>query len=321
MRLGMVGLGRMGAGLAARLVQHGHEVVGFDPSQPARDAAQQTGVEPAATLDELAKLLTPPRVAWVMVPAGPITDHTIAELGDLLDGGDIVIDGGNSFYRGSQEHARRLAERDIGFVDVGVSGGIWGLREGFCLMAGGAPAHVALIEPAFVDLAPEGGYRHVGPSGAGHFVKMVHNGVEYGMLQAYAEGFALMHVADELELDISSIAELWRHGSVVRSWLLDLASLAFADGGDNLDAIAGRVADSGEGRWTVEEAVRRGVAAPAISSALYARFTSRDETNYAGKVIAALRHQFGGHPVEAVEDVTGAGAAPAEKTGPQGGEA
>jgi 6-phosphogluconate dehydrogenase len=316
MRLGMIGLGRMGAGLTARLVQHGHEVACFDPSDAAREAAKQPGVDVAVSLGELVSLLTPPRVAWVMVPAGPITDGTIDQLADLLEAGDVVIDGGNSHYRGSQEHAKRLAERGVGFVDAGVSGGIWGLKEGFCIMAGGDRAVVELCEPAFTDLVPPGGYKHVGPSGAGHYVKMVHNGIEYGLLQAYAEGFALMHVADDLELDISEIAELWRHGSVVRSWLLDLAALAFADGGDNLDAIAGRVADSGEGRWTVEESVKRGIAAPVIASSLYARFASRDEQNYAGKVIAALRHQFGGHAVEAPEEVTGSGSAPSEKTGP-----
>jgi 6-phosphogluconate dehydrogenase len=212
-----------------------------------------------------------------------------------------------------------LGERGIGFVDAGVSGGIWGEREGFCLMVGGAAEHVALIEPAFLDLAPPGGYLHVGPAGAGHFVKMVHNGIEYGLLQSLAEGFALLHVASELELDIARIAELWRHGSVVRSWLLDLAATAFAGGGAALDAIAPRVADSGEGRWTVNEAVKRGVATPVIAASLFTRFASRDEQNYAARVIAALRHEFGGHAVEAPEGAVGAGAAPTvESTGPSG---
>jgi len=320
MNLGMIGLGRMGAGLANRLVEHGHKVIGFDPSAAARDAVAEHGVGTASSLEDLVAQLSPPRVAWVMVPAGPITDDTIGALCDLLEAGDVIVDGGNSHFAGSQAHARLVGERGIGFVDAGVSGGIWGLREGFCIMAGGDREHVELVEPAFIDLAPEGGYRHVGPSGAGHFVKMVHNGIEYGMLQAYAEGFALLHVADEFALDISDIAELWRHGSVVRSWLLDLAAIAFADGGDQLESIAGRVADSGEGRWTVEEAVKRGVSMPVISSSLFARFASRDETNYPGKVIAALRHQFGGHAVDAPEAVTGSGDAPAEKTGPDDGD-
>jgi 6-phosphogluconate dehydrogenase len=319
MKLAMIGLGRMGAGLTGRLLAAGHEVVGYDRGADAVAAIAGRGAQAASSLDEAVKLLDAPRAVWVMVPAGAPTDDTIAALGDLLERGDVVVDGGNSHFEGSQAHARVLGERGIGFVDAGVSGGIWGEREGFCLMVGGAAEHVALIEPAFLDLAPPGGYLHVGPAGAGHFVKMVHNGIEYGLLQSLAEGFALLHVASELELDIARIAELWRHGSVVRSWLLDLAATAFAGGGAALDAIAPRVADSGEGRWTVNEAVKRGVATPVIAASLFTRFASRDEQNYAARVIAALRHEFGGHAVEAPEGAVGAGAAPTvESTGPSG---
>ncbi|HZU73064.1 MAG TPA: decarboxylating 6-phosphogluconate dehydrogenase [Acidimicrobiales bacterium] len=296
MRIGMVGLGRMGANMTRRLLKGGHEVVAFDLSEAARSEAKGYGAVPAATLEELVANLSPPRVAWVMVPSGPPTDQTIDALGRLLETGDVIVDGGNSPYRDGIAAARRLEPSGIRFVDAGVSGGIWGLENGYCLMVGGEPEAVAMVEPAFLTLAPEGGYAHVGPVGAGHFVKMVHNGIEYGLIQAYGEGFELMHAATEFDLDLHEIASIWRYGSVVRSWLLELAELALADQA-GFDAIAGVVADSGEGRWTVNDAVERAVPAPVMTAALYARFASRQQESFAAKLSAALRNQFGGHAV------------------------
>ncbi|HUZ10452.1 MAG TPA: decarboxylating 6-phosphogluconate dehydrogenase [Acidimicrobiales bacterium] len=296
MRIGMVGLGKMGANMTERLLLGGHEVVAFDLSDAARDAAAAKGAEPAGTLSELASKLEPPRAAWVMVPAGKPTDDTIATLGELFEAGDVIVDGGNSNYREAAPTAARLEAKGVGFVDAGTSGGVWGLTEGYCLMVGGTKKAVSVVEPALLTLAPEGGYAHVGPVGAGHFVKMVHNGIEYGLMQAYAEGFAIMGAADEFDLDLHEIASIWRYGSVVRSWLLDLTERALApDSG--FDQIRGVVTDSGEGRWTVEEAIARAVPAPAISAALYARFASRQTDSFADKLLAALRNQFGGHPV------------------------
>ena len=291
MKLGMVGLGRMGGNMMERLRQHGHEVIGYD---------RNPAVSEVSDLADLAvKLGDTPRVAWVMVPSGKPTDATIAELRGLLGEGDIVIDGGNSNWRDSQRHGAELATKGIGFIDCGTSGGIWGLQEGYCLMVGGAPEHVAVAQPAFDALAPVGGFAHVGPVGAGHFTKMVHNGIEYGIMQSYAEGFELLKAVD-IELDANAALKAWRQGSVVRSWLLDLLCLALeADPG--LKSFQGYASDSGEGRWTVNEAVRLAVPMPVISSALFARFASRQDVSPAMQVISALRSQFGGHAEQAID--------------------
>lgn len=309
MKLAMVGLGKMGANMTQRLLEHGHEVVAFDLSPDARAAAAAMGADPAETLAEVAEKLTSsdpdvPRVAWVMVPAGAPTNDTIATLGDLFSSGDVVIDGGNSNYKETAPLVEALAERGIALVDAGTSGGIWGLKEGYCLMVGGTKEAVAAVEPIFLSLAPEGGYAHVGPAGAGHFVKMVHNGIEYGLMQAYAEGFEILSEACEFDLDLHEIASIWRSGSVVRSWLLDLAERALRPeaGFDEIEAV---VADSGEGRWTVEEAIARGVSAPVISSALFARFASQKPNAFGLRLVSALRNQFGGHAVTTTEGTLG----------------
>ena len=285
MQLGMVGLGRMGSGMTERLRQAGHDVKTHDPK------VEST----ASSLAELAEQLDAPRHVWLMIPAGEITENAFQELLGILQQGDAIVDGGNSNFRDSQRRGAEADERGIHFVDAGVSGGIWGLREGFALMVGGDPEPVGRLGPVFEALAPEGGFGHVGPAGAGHFVKMVHNGVEYGLMQSYAEGFELMD-ASEFDLDLGAVAELWRHGSVVRSWLLDLLARAFEQN-PSLEGIRGYVEDSGEGRWTVEEGIRTAVPLPAISAALYARFASRQDESFAAKVNAALREQFGGHAV------------------------
>ncbi len=291
MKLGMIGLGKMGGNMAERLRRHGHEVVGMDPGKPEADAQ---------TLDQLVPLLAAdgqPKVAWSMVPAGDITDGTIARLAELLEPGDLVIDGGNSNYLDSIRHGEELAAKGIHFVDCGTSGGVWGLDNGYALMVGGTDESVALAQPLFDALSPEKGYAHTGPVGAGHYVKMVHNGVEYGLMQAYAEGYAILE-ASPLGIDVEAAIGSWQEGSVVRSWLLDLLIKALQDTPD-LDGIASVAADSGEGRWTVTEAVSNGVSAPVISAALFARFTSQQrEDDKAMKVISALRHQFGGHAIE-----------------------
>jgi 6-phosphogluconate dehydrogenase len=284
-KLGMVGLGRMGSGMTERLRQAGHEVQTHDPK-----------VESTAdSLAELAAQLEPPRHVWLMIPAGEITERAVQELFETLEAGDAIVDGGNSNFRDSQRRAAEAQARGLFFLDVGVSGGIWGLKEGFALMAGGDAEPVQRLDSIFRTLAPEGGFAHVGPSGAGHFVKMVHNGVEYGLMQAYAEGFELMQ-ASEFELDLAAIAELWRNGSVVRSWLLDLLARALAED-PGLEGIRGYVEDSGEGRWTVEQAIESAVPLHVITAALYARFASRQDESFAAKVNAALRNQFGGHSV------------------------
>jgi 6-phosphogluconate dehydrogenase len=280
-----VGLGRMGAGMTERLRRAGHEIQTYDPN------VEST----AGSLEELTRQLEPPRHVWLMIPAGEITEKAFRELLEILEAGDAIVDGGNSNFRDSQRRAAEARERNVYFLDVGVSGGIWGLREGFALMAGGDAEPIERLGPIFQALAPEGGFAHVGPSGAGHFVKMVHNGVEYGLMQAYAEGFDLMH-ASEFELDLGAIAELWRHGSVVRSWLLDLLARALEDD-PGLGGIRGYVEDSGEGRWTVEQALEHAVPLHVITAALYARFASREDESFAAKVNAALRNQFGGHAV------------------------
>jgi 6-phosphogluconate dehydrogenase len=284
-KLGMVGLGRMGSGMTERLRRAGHEIQTYDPNVDST----------AGSLEELARQLEPPRHVWLMIPAGEITEKAFRELLDVLEAGDAIVDGGNSYFRDSQRRASEARTRGIHFLDVGVSGGIWGLKEGFALMAGGEPEPIERLTPIFEALAPEGGFARVGPSGAGHFVKMVHNGVEYGLMQAYAEGFDLMQ-ASEFELDLGAIAELWRHGSVVRSWLLDLLARALAED-PGLAAIKGYVEDSGEGRWTVEQAIETAVPLHVISAALFARFESRRDESFAAKVNAALRNQFGGHAV------------------------
>ena len=290
MKIGMVGLGRMGGNMAERLRRAGHEVVGFDRNADLADVK---------SLAELAEALPVPRVVWIMVPAGEATRATIAELAGLLSAGDLVVDGGNSNYRQSMTHSAELAAQGIGFVDAGVSGGVWGLENGYGLMVGGEAAHVDLLRPVLDALAPEGGLVHAGPAGAGHFTKMVHNGIEYGLMQAYAEGLELLR-ASELDIDAPAAVKAWRHGTVIRSWLLDLLDRAL-DGDPELAGLQGWVEDSGEGRWTVEEAVRLAVPAPVITSALFARFASRQDESPAMKAVAALRAQFGGHAVRPTE--------------------
>ncbi|MCH7735202.1 MAG: decarboxylating 6-phosphogluconate dehydrogenase [Chloroflexi bacterium] len=284
MKMGIVGLGRMGAGIRSRLELDGHEVVGYDRNPEVSDAA---------SLAEMVDRLDAPRIVWVMVPSGEITDATLGEVGALLENDDILIDGGNSYYRDSLRHAEEAAELGVRFMDVGTSGGIWGLEIGFNLMIGGSPETFAVVEPLFKSLAPENGYALVGPVGAGHFTKMVHNGIEYGMLQAYAEGFELLNAYDE-KLDLHQIASLWQNGSVVRSWLLELGESAF-EKDPELAGLRGYVDDSGEGRWTILEAVERGVPLGVISQSVYSRFSSRDDNAFGMRVIAALRNEFGGH--------------------------
>ena len=286
MKMGLVGLGRMGAGIAERLRRAGHEVVGYD-----RDPT----VSQVATLAELVDRLEPPRIVWLMVPAGEPTQAVIDTLAGILTSGDIMIEGGNSYYKDSIRRAKEVEARGISFVDCGTSGGIWGLSGGFCLMAGGPRAAFDRIEPLLTALAPENGYAYLGPSGAGHYAKMVHNGIEYGLLQAYAEGFHLLEASD-FDYDLEAVSLLWNNGSVIRSWLLELARDAF--GRDpKLAQLRGYVDDSGEGRWTVQEAVERAVAAPVITQALFSRFLSRDDNVFADRFIAALRNEFGGHAV------------------------
>jgi 6-phosphogluconate dehydrogenase len=288
MKLAMVGLGRMGGNMTKRLERDGHEVATYSRS----------GGGTASSLEELVQQLEPRRAVWLMIPAGDPTEQAMSQLLDLLEPGDVIVDGGNSNFRDSQRRAGLAQERGLGYVDAGVSGGVWGLENGYCLMVGGDCEHVAYLEPAFRTLAPEDGYAHVGPSGAGHFVKMVHNGIEYGLMQAYAEGFDIMR-ASEFELDLREIAGIWRYGSVVRSWLLELLYNAFEQEGNELEKIAGYVEDSGEGRWTVFEAINESVPAPVIASSLFARFASRQDESFAAKINAALRKQFGGHAVKA----------------------
>jgi 6-phosphogluconate dehydrogenase len=290
MKLGMVGLGRMGGNMTERLRERGHELATY----------ARSGGGTAESLEDFVSQLEAPRAAWLMIPAGAPTEGAFQGLLGLCAPGDVIVDGGNSNFRDSQRRAHEAAQRGISFLDVGVSGGIWGREVGYCLMVGGEEEAVARLEPAFIDLAPEDGYAHVGPSGAGHFVKMVHNGIEYGLMQAYGEGFEILN-ASEFDLDLTEIAGIWRYGSVVRSWLLELLYAAFQQDGSGLEGIAGYVEDSGEGRWTVFEAINESVPAPAISAALFARFASRQDESFAAKVNAALRNQFGGHAIRAVE--------------------
>jgi 6-phosphogluconate dehydrogenase len=296
MKLAMVGLGRMGGNMAQRLLEGGHEVVVFDISADARAGLAAKGAKPADSLQAVVGLLEAPRVVWLMLPAGRITDEALATLEGSLSAGDIIVDGGNSNYREFMADAARLEAKGLSYIDAGTSGGIWGLKEGYCLMVGGVPEAVKVVEPAFLTLAPKDGYAHVGPPGAGHFVKMVHNGVEYGLMQAYAEGFELMKAAEEFSLDLRQIAGVWRYGSVVRSWLLDLTYAALEED-QTLSKIKGYVDDTGEGRWTVNEAVARAVPAPVITASLYARFVSREPDAFQAKLLAAVRNQFGGHAI------------------------
>jgi 6-phosphogluconate dehydrogenase len=287
-KIGMVGLGRMGQGLSERLRQKGHEAVGYD-SNPA--------VTTVASLEAMVGQLETPRIVWLMVPSGEVTERTLADVSALLGAGDIVIDGGNSYYKDSMRRGAGLAERGIQFLDAGTSGGIWGLENGFCLMVGGPKPAFEHVEPIFQALAPPGGYAYLGPSGAGHYSKMVHNGIEYGMLQAFGEGFDLLQSATEFGYDLKQIASLWNQGSVVRSWLLELAERAF-ESDPHLEHLRGYVDDSGEGRWTVLEGVERGVNVGVLAQSLFARFTSRESDAFSMRVIAALRNEFGGHPVK-----------------------
>ena len=298
MELGMIGLGRMGGNMTARLLKGGHTLVVYDPNPQAVQAAAAAGAMPADSIPALVKQLAPPRAVWIMVPAGEPTESTIQTLLGLLAPGDSVIDGGNSNYKDSLRRAALLREHGLSFVDVGTSGGIWGLAEGYSLMIGGEKDSVERLRPIFETLAPgpERGWGHVGPGGAGHFVKMVHNGIEYGLMQAYAEGFEILRAKQEFGLDLHQVAEIWRYGSVVRSWLLDLVAAALKDDPD-LTGLKGWVADSGEGRWTVAEAIDQDVPAPVITLSLLMRFVSRQDESYAAKLLAALRNQFGGHAV------------------------
>ena len=298
MELGMVGLGRMGGNMALRLSKGGHNVVGYDPNQQVvRDYVKQ-GISGASSLEDLVGRLSAPRAVWSMVPSGEVTEATVNRLGELLSPGDTVIDGGNSYYKDSMRRAAVLEKKDIYFLDSGTSGGIWGLTEGYCLMVGGESAAFDRLEPILQTLAPSDkiGYGHVGPAGAGHFVKMVHNGIEYGMMQAYAEGFEIMEAKKEFNLDLARIAEIWRYGSVVRSWLLDLTAAALQEE-PSLASLQAYVEDSGEGRWTVQESVDLAVPAPVISASLQARFRSRQENSFGARLLAAMRNQFGGHAV------------------------
>jgi 6-phosphogluconate dehydrogenase len=288
MQLGMIGLGRMGGNMTIRLTERGHDVKTYDRSSETRTAK---------SLEELRDQLDAPRTFWLMIPAGAPTEETFQRLLELGDAGDVIVDGGNSNFHDSQRRYRDAKAKNIDFVDAGVSGGIWGLRNGYCLMVGGDDDPVQRLEPIFTDLAPQDGYAHTGASGAGHFTKMVHNGIEYGLMQAYAEGFEVM-AKSEFELDLREIAGIWRYGSVVRSWLLELLHDALEKGGNDLPRLKGYVEDSGEGRWTIHEAIAEDVPVPVITAALYARFASRQVESYAAKITAALRNEFGGHAVK-----------------------
>jgi len=300
MELAMIGLGRMGGNMARRLMRAGHRVVGYNRSPGLTRELAAEGLDGAFSLEEVAGKLAPPRIAWLMVPAGDPTERTIAALMDILAPGDTLVDGGNTYYKDDGRRAEALRAKGVHYVDVGTSGGIWGLKQGYSLMIGGDEAVVARLQPIFEALAPapDKGWGRVGPTGAGHFVKMVHNGIEYGMMQAYAEGFEIMRAKREFDLDLHHVAGLWQHGSVVRSWLLELIEAAL-EADQNLSDIRGYVEDSGEGRWTIQEAIDLDVPAPVITTSLYQRFASRQEESYAAQLLAALRNQFGGHAVKA----------------------
>ncbi|WP_315386811.1 phosphogluconate dehydrogenase (NAD(+)-dependent, decarboxylating) [uncultured Stenotrophomonas sp.] len=296
MEIAMIGLGRMGANMAERLHRGGHRVIGVDPGEAARASAAARGFEVSATVAEALATMSVPRVVWLMVPAGDVVDQTLASLSPHLSEGDVVIDGGNSYYKDSMRRSAQLLEEDVTYIDCGTSGGVWGLQEGYSLMIGGDAEAVQRIGAIFRTLAPaeDRGWSHVGPSGAGHFCKMVHNGIEYGMMQAYAEGFALMQRKTEFNLDLGEVAKAWQHGSVVRSWLLDLSADALQRN-PQLDGIAPFVPDSGEGRWTVAEAIDLDVSAPVITLSLLERLRSREKNSFSDRMLSALRNQFGGH--------------------------
>jgi 6-phosphogluconate dehydrogenase len=296
MKLGFVGLGRMGLNMVTRLTRGGHEVVAYDRSADAVARAVAAGALGVASLEALTEGLAPPRAIWVMVPAGDPTESTVASLAGLLSSDDVVVDGGNSNFHDDVRRAQSLAAKHIHYVDAGTSGGIWGLQEGYCLMVGGEVEVCKRLEPIFLTLAPQDGYLRVGDHGAGHYVKMIHNGIEYGLMQAYAEGFELMHESP-YKVDLAAVSALWNHGSVVRSWLLELAARALAEDRE-LSTLKGYVEDSGEGRWTVQEAIDRAVPLPVITAALFTRFRSRENNPFADRLLAALRNQFGGHAVK-----------------------
>jgi 6-phosphogluconate dehydrogenase len=299
MELGMIGLGRMGGNMAQRLLKDGHRLIVFDRDTPAQEAVVKLGAISAGSIKQLAQKLTEPRAVWTMVPAGGPTENTVNELASILKQGDIIIDGGNSNYRDSMRRGAGLRQKGIKFLDVGTSGGIWGLTEGYCLMVGGDPDAFRHLEPVFQTLAPtpQSGYGHVGHGGAGHFVKMVHNAIEYGIMEAYAEGFELMQAKNEFKLNLPHIAEIWRHGSVVRSWLLDLTAAALKED-PGLENLQSYIDDSGEGRWAVTESVDLAVPMPVVALALQMRFRSRQVQPFGGRLLAALRKQFGGHAVK-----------------------
>ncbi len=302
MQLGMIGLGRMGGSMAQRLLRSGHDVIAYDRDRAAVETAAGHGATAADGVPDLVSRLDAPRAVWIMLPAGEVTETGIDELLELLSPGDAIIDGGNANYKDSIRRSEKTAGRGIDFLDAGTSGGIWGLQEGYALMVGGDKAAYERLEPIFQSLAPaaDRGVGRVGPSGAGHFVKMIHNGIEYGMMQAYAEGFEIMAARPDLAEDLEQISKIWQHGSVVRSWLLDLAVAALEEDGD-LSALTSYVDDSGEGRWTVQESIDLGVPAPVITASLQARFRSRQDNPFGGRMLAALRNQFGGHAVRKAE--------------------
>jgi 6-phosphogluconate dehydrogenase len=301
-QIGFVGLGRMGGNMVHRIRRDSdHEVVAFDPNEEAVSAAEEHGATGAHSLEELVQKLDAPRTVWVMVPSGQITESTVFSLAELLQEGDTIVDGGNSNWHDDVRRGEQLAEQGLNYVDVGTSGGVWGLEVGYCMMAGGPDEAVQRLAPILDVLAPPDGWRHFGPPGAGHFVKMVHNGVEYGMMQAYAEGFELIH-RSQFPVELKEVAALWNRGSVVRSWLCELAEAAFEQEGNDLAGLRGYVDDSGEGRWMMADGIELAVPTPALAASLYARFYSRAEGDYAARVLAALRNQFGGHAVKKVEE-------------------
>jgi 6-phosphogluconate dehydrogenase len=300
MEIGIIGLGRMGAGMAERWLRGGHRVVANNRSREPIDEIAAKGAEPAYSIEELIGKLQAPRAIWIMLPAGNVTEQMIAKLLPLLSPGDTIIDGGNTNFHDDQRRAAMLKEHGLNYIDQGTSGGIWGLENGFCIMVGGEDELVKRLEPAFTTLAPTDGYVHCGPVGSGHFVKMVHNGIEYGMMQAYAEGFEIMRAKQEFNLNLHAIASAWRYGSVVRSWLLDLTEAALREDPD-LSSLKGYVDDSGEGRWTIQAAIDLDVPAPVITLSLFERFHSRQPESFAAKVLAAMRAGFGGHAVKKAE--------------------
>jgi 6-phosphogluconate dehydrogenase len=306
MQIGMIGLGKMGMNMTKRLIRGGHKVVAYNKTVDKIEAAKRAKARPAYSLEALVKGLRPPRVIWIMVPAGRPVDETIGRLAGMVSKDDVIIDGGNSFYKDDIRHAGQLTARGVHYMDVGVSGGVWGLKEGYCLMAGGDRMIFRRVEPLLKTLAPKDGYLYCGPVGAGHFVKMVHNGIEYGLMAAYGEGFHILHESEYAKsVNLADVAHLWNRGSVVRSWLLELAENAFRKDAD-LSGIKGYVEDSGEGRWTVQQAIEMGVPAPVTALSLFNRFRSREEESFSDKLLAALRNEFGGHAVKAESKKTGA---------------